>query len=51
MFYTVSFICHQDGRFYWKIQAIAAVFMAALPGLVAGLPRSNARKTEKSQKL
>ena len=51
MFYTVSSICHQDGRFYREIQAITEVFLAALPGLVAGLPRGNAIKTEKKSKI
>ena len=51
MLYTVSFICHQDGRFYQKFQAITAVLLSALPGLVAGLPRGIAIKTEKKSKI
>ena len=49
--YAVSFVRHQHGRFYRKIQAITAVFLTALPGLVAGLPRGIAIKTEKKSKI
>jgi hypothetical protein len=44
-------ICHQDGRFQRKIQAIATDFLMTFLGLMVGMPYGIAIKTEKSQKL
>jgi len=42
-------ICHKDGRFQRKIQAIAADFLAALLGLVGSQPHGITKKPKKSK--
>jgi len=42
-------ICHEDGRFQRKIQAIAADFLAALLGLVGSQPHGITKNQKKSK--
>jgi len=44
-------ICHQDGRFQRKIQAIAADFLMPFLGLMVGMPYGITIKTEKKSKI
>jgi len=44
-------ICHKDGRFQRKIQAIAADFLVPFLGLMVGMPYGIAIKTEKKSKI